>query len=114
MALGLLMSLLLWLAAAFTVTMTLAMQRRGKSSPDRNRAFSVVAVARNEYELLPRCLEALERLDYPPDRYEIVLVDDASEDDTFALMQSWCAQGPNRKCLRLDSKDPALPAKKPR
>ncbi len=49
--------------------------------------FAVVIPARNESELLPRCLEALDGLDYPRERLEIVVVDNGSEDDTNAVAQ---------------------------
>jgi glycosyltransferase involved in cell wall biosynthesis len=41
--------------------------------------FSVIIPTYNRPERLSVCLESLARLNYPPDRYEVVVVDDGSE-----------------------------------
>lgn len=43
--------------------------------------FSIVVPFRNEAQNLPRLLASLEALDYPKNQFEVILVDDASEDD---------------------------------
>lgn len=43
---------------------------------------SVVVPFYNERRYLGRCIQAILAQDYPPDRYEIILVDDGSEDDS--------------------------------
>lgn len=40
--------------------------------------FSVIIPHYNDWDRLQRCLEALERQDYPTDAYHIIIVDDAS------------------------------------
>ncbi|AWI24749.1 glycosyltransferase family 2 protein [Flavobacterium pallidum] len=42
--------------------------------------FSIVVPFRNEKENLPALLESLSTLDYPEDLYEVILIDDDSED----------------------------------
>lgn len=42
--------------------------------------FSIVVPFRNEAKVLPELLESLSELDYPKDLFEIILVDDESED----------------------------------
>ncbi|MDD3004238.1 glycosyltransferase [Flavobacterium sp.] len=42
--------------------------------------FSIVVPFRNEAKVLPELLESLSALNYPPDLFEIILVDDESED----------------------------------
>lgn len=44
---------------------------------------SVVVAVKNEEEHIFECVESLIRQDYPADRYEIIIVDDHSEDDTI-------------------------------
>jgi cellulose synthase/poly-beta-1,6-N-acetylglucosamine synthase-like glycosyltransferase len=60
---------------------------------------SVVVAARNEAIDLPACLAALLALDYPPDRLEIVLVDDDSSDGTAGIMADAAAQHPRVRML---------------
>jgi len=50
---------------------------------------SVVVAARNEEERLPSLLHDLARQDYP--HFEVIVVDDHSEDGTTALVQEWAA-----------------------
>jgi len=49
--------------------------------------ISVVIVNLNGRELLGDCLEALEAQDYPPDRVEIILVDNGSTDSSVAFVR---------------------------
>lgn len=59
-------------------------------------AVSVVVPTRNRAQLLPHLLAALDRLDYP--EIELVIVDDASTDDTPNVLRSWA--GTDRQALR--------------
>lgn len=63
--------------------------------------ISIVVAARNEAENIPSCLPALLAQDYPTDRYEVILVDDHSEDDTRALAESYTAGAPHLRVLSL-------------
>lgn len=56
----------------------------------------VACACRNEDRRLARLLESLAALDYPADRLRILLVDDASEDGTAALMREAQAKDPER------------------
>jgi glycosyltransferase involved in cell wall biosynthesis len=60
---------------------------------------SVVVPTRNRAAFLPRLLAALGRQTY--DDFEVVIVDDASTDNTWEILQSWC--GVNRRAFRKDS-----------
>ncbi|HNW59536.1 MAG TPA: glycosyltransferase [bacterium] len=51
--------------------------------------ISVLVAARNESAHIAPLLDALSRQDYPGDRYEILLIDDASGDDTVAQVLTW-------------------------
>ncbi|MDD9205639.1 glycosyltransferase, partial [Georgenia sp. 10Sc9-8] len=49
---------------------------------------SVVVPVRNDVERLRRCLDLLRRQDYPPDRYEVIVVDNNSTDDIAGAVPS--------------------------
>ena len=70
----------------------------------RPPTVSVIVPVRNGASVLPICLKALQQQDYPPEAWEVIVVDDESTDETCALVEStaadWAAQG-NRPVLRL-------------
>ena len=52
---------------------------------------SVVITVYNAERYLPRCLESLLALDYPKDRYEVVIVDARSRDRTQDIVREFAA-----------------------
>ena len=54
-------------------------------------SVSVIIATHNRVDWLPRVLSRIQELDYPD--YEIIVVDDGSEDDTDALLKEWASQG---------------------
>src|SRR3989338_7815520 len=50
---------------------------------------SVVVPVYNDNVRLKKALEALERQSYPADRYEVLVVDNASEDDVRSIMSAY-------------------------
>ena len=50
---------------------------------------SVVIPARNEAATVGRCLRALIQQTYPPDRLEVILVDDHSSDGTLSVADAY-------------------------
>ncbi|MBN1465019.1 glycosyltransferase [candidate division KSB1 bacterium] len=65
--------------------------RRIKSNPVNNdRPFiSVVIAARNEEENIGACLRHLAQQKYPRTRYEVIVIDDHSEDNTHSIVESF-------------------------
>lgn len=49
--------------------------------------FSVIIPFRNEAENLPKLLKSIERLQYPKHLFEVILVDDASEDASVSVIK---------------------------
>jgi cellulose synthase/poly-beta-1,6-N-acetylglucosamine synthase-like glycosyltransferase len=49
--------------------------------------FSVVIPAYNEEENVARCLEAVANQDFPADRYEVIVADNGSTDDTARIAE---------------------------
>lgn len=60
--------------------------------------ISVIVPTRNRANLLPRLLDALDSQNYP--EYEVIVVDDASDDETPDILAAW--EGEWRMSLRLD------------
>ncbi|MBN2090448.1 glycosyltransferase [candidate division KSB1 bacterium] len=53
---------------------------------------SIIVAARNEILNLPICLDSLLKLDYPPEKLEIILVNDHSIDSTLDIMNAYARQ----------------------
>lgn len=62
---------------------------------------SILVAARNEAATIMRCLESLHRLHYPPGLLEILIADDASTDDTAAIVARYIADKPQFRLLRV-------------
>ena len=54
--------------------------------------FSIVVPFRNEAQNLPALLESFRNLNYPLDLFEMILIDDFSEDDSQRLLYNWRMQ----------------------
>jgi cellulose synthase/poly-beta-1,6-N-acetylglucosamine synthase-like glycosyltransferase len=65
---------------------------------------SVIVAARNEQERIGPCLSHLEKLVYPDERLQVILVDDNSRDETARLIGDYCARHANWKLIRLGGK----------
>lgn len=73
-------AVLLWIRAG--------LRRIPRQFSDEQPRVSVVVAARNEAANIPALLRALLAQNYPTDRYEILIVDDQSLDDTAALVRN--------------------------
>ena len=71
--------------------------------------LSVVIPTYNRLPILRQCLMALERqeLALPIERFEVVLVDDGSTDDTVAWLQEHAASLPHVRLICQDHGGPA-------
>ena len=78
------------------------------ASTDEPPPISVVVAARNESSTLPALFDALDRQTHP--EAEVVIVDDASSDDTAAIAEAWARDRPAARVVRVT--DPAPPRKK--
>lgn len=75
---------------------------------DARPPLSVVVAARNEDGTLPRLLDALDAQTHPS--YEVVVVDDASTDDTAAVADEWTEARDHAQVVHVT--DPQPPRKK--
>lgn len=73
--------------------------------------ISVVVACRNEAENLPDCLQSLARLTYPPDRLQIIFVDDGSRDRSAFILHEFALQHAHVQVIALARQDKRLPGK---
>ena len=59
--------------------------------------FSIIIPFRNEAEHLPALLKSIEKLNYPKHLFEIVFVDDASEDNSSEIIQKILDKKPSKE-----------------
>ena len=58
-----------------------------EKSTTQKTQFSIIIPFRNEAESLPKLLESLQKLNYPNHLFEVILVDDASEDHSVEIIK---------------------------
>lgn len=63
--------------------------------------FSIVIPARNEAANIKACVDSILAQDYPTDAFEIIVMDDFSEDDTAFIVEALHQQYPNVHLLKL-------------
>lgn len=66
-------------------------------------AFSIIIPFRNEAENLPDLLHSLVQLEYPRDQFEILLVNDQSEDASESICAEFIKDHPDLKCRLLQN-----------
>ena len=72
---------------------------------------TVVVPAHNEERVLQGCLDSLTKMDYPPDRYDIVVINDRSRDGTGAIADDFAARFPFLRVIhRPNDAAPGKPA----
>ncbi len=72
--------------------------------------ISVIIAAKNEASNLPALITSLEKLDYPENYFEIIIVDDESTDDTFEVCSKLIEGKKNFKIIKATNKK--FPAKR--
>ena len=60
---------------------------------------SLVIAARNEEKNILRCLEECDKLEYPDNKLEIIIVDDKSTDRTREIIEDFIKDKPKFKCI---------------
>jgi len=73
---------------------------RRSSHSDAEPKVSVIVAARNEEEFIGRCVASLVHLEYPPEKLEIIIVDDGSTDRTSEIAGSVSGDSSRVKVLR--------------
>ena len=72
----------------FQILFGLKRLRRNNFKNDKKYFVSIIVPFRNETEVIVDCLKSLEMQTYPRDYFEIIFVDDFSNDDSFAKLNA--------------------------
>jgi glycosyltransferase involved in cell wall biosynthesis/O-antigen/teichoic acid export membrane protein len=70
-------------------------------------SFSIVVPTFNRRESLVRTLDSLSRLDYPPECFEVIVVNDGSRDDTGPMLDRYSDRG-NISVVHISNSGPAV------
>jgi cellulose synthase/poly-beta-1,6-N-acetylglucosamine synthase-like glycosyltransferase len=74
----------------------------GALSPENSATrFTVIIPARNEASNIKACVDSILNQDYPADAFEIIVIDDFSEDDTAFIVHALSQQYPQLRLLKL-------------
>ncbi len=98
--------------ATFLIILSIAMLRWHPRQHEKTHSFSIVVAIRNEVDLIRDFMESLHRIDYPIDKYEIILVDDASIDNTSNVIKDYIEDKPQFKLIVLEEKSTEYLGKK--
>ncbi len=90
----------------------LGLRRLRSAQPSTAFSVSIVIAARNEEDSIDKCMQSIAELDYPEDRFEVVIVDDHSQDRTPEMIAAFCASRKNWKYILLQEKSQELRGKK--
>lgn len=83
-----------------------------KIKSDRMHSFSIIVAARNEEKNIARLLDSLSQLDYPEEKFEIIVVDDRSTDSTKKIADIGAAHHSNLKVISILKNETEMPHKK--
>ena len=54
-----------------------------------NKKVSIIIPTKNNGDIIEKCLQSIENLDYPKDKYEVIIVDGHSTDDTVEIAKKY-------------------------
>ena len=80
-------------------------------SPHDNR-FSVIIAARNEEHTIGACLDSVFSQTIAPDRFEVIVVNDRSTDDTIKVINCYQQRFPQLKSITIETTPAGLSPKK--
>jgi cellulose synthase/poly-beta-1,6-N-acetylglucosamine synthase-like glycosyltransferase len=106
---GIVLSFVLGLSYLYIIAGYLKNWKDLKFAPSRNNLenspfISVVVAARDEEKNITNCIQSLLKQDYPVDKFEILIVDDFSTDNTAELVKKFETSETNLKYLSSTAK----------
>ncbi|MFZ5517761.1 MAG: glycosyltransferase [Candidatus Zhuqueibacterota bacterium] len=98
--------------AAFLLWLWRGVNRLAPCAPDQVAPISIIVTMRDEQKNAAACVRALLNQDYPSDRLDIVIVDDASQDATPSILAGFKQSQPRMKVIRQEADIPGDSRKK--
>lgn len=82
---------------AIIFTSFASIKKKTKNNYSEN--ISVVIAAKNEAGNITGLISSLKKINYPKENFEVIIVDDQSDDDTLNILNTECAKLPNFKSV---------------
>ena len=79
-------------------------KKRGRSLLDIYPFVSIIVPAKNEAENISKCINSLSAQNYPKDKYEIIAVNDGSDDQTKNILEEHAIKSPLINLINIEPK----------
>ncbi len=97
----------------FLISVRLGLKRLGQPTVENGDVFvSILVAARNESASIESCITALASQDFDHSRYEIVVINDGSTDDTAKILRSLSQDKKNIQVLTVNPTSPGKSGRK--
>ena len=106
------MDIFVFIFSVFLIILALGTLRSWKIHDSEKLNYSIVIACRNEEHNLPILFDSLTKLDYPIDKFEVIIVDDASTDNSFNLIKAYCEKQMNASFFQIKEKSKEYLGKK--
>ncbi len=110
-----LFSILLLLSLAYSAALLYLRQGLSNLKYEHNRnelSASVIIAARDEAANIKACLNCVLRQEEPPQNYEVIVIDDRSEDETASIVRRLTKQHNNLRLLKIEDETAGISPKK--
>ncbi len=87
-------------------------RRKKKGGNEELLRYSILIPARNEAENIRTILSSIHALDYPQDKYEVIVIDDHSIDQTYQLACQYKKTMPELQVIRVNERQRGVSSKK--
>ncbi|MHB1688333.1 MAG: glycosyltransferase [Ignavibacteriaceae bacterium] len=78
------LSLALLVALNFFIFLGLHKSKKAADDSSREISFSIIVAAKDEEKNIPALINALKQIDYSHEKFEVIIIDDNSSDNTFS------------------------------
>ena len=102
----------IFIFSVFLIILGMGILRNWKVHEAHDLNYSIIIACRNEEQNLPKLFNSLENLNYPIKQFEIIIVDDASTDNSLNLIKAFCDLHVNANYFHIKNKSEEYLGKK--